>query len=461
MNIDLASADGARARLSAEWANRDVSLYLSRCQIDTPRSLVEETWRRVHELRQHVGTVVDFGAGDARFAFGGCYGSYVGYEIDQERLPDRPLPPGARVEHRCAFAADITNADLSIGNPPFVRNQDLPETWRPQVTERLAARSGVHLSGLANAWQYFFLLSLTSTHDEGLCALVVPYEWVSRPSVETLRAYIRAHGWNVDVHRLCDHSFETVLTTASITIVDKSRREGVWRFFDVDNNGVSRPIPSTSGSNAGHISYSRPRSATSNLPRAVRGLSPGTQKVFVLTEGERARLGLKPGRDVVRCATTLRHLPADCSDLDVPTFDRLYREAGARCWLINSAAAAEPGPLRAYLDSVDARDYATSTCLERDTWWNYKMPPNPLALVATCFKSDSPKAVLNSAAAVAVGGVAGIHGGDREWASGFLQHLASLNLRERIVAHANKLMKIEIGQLNTLIAEHAKSIAHG
>jgi hypothetical protein len=461
MTIDIAQADGPGARLSAEWAGRDVSLYLSRCQIDTPSSLVEETWRRVHELRDDIDTVVDFGAGDARFAFGGRYSSYVGYEIDQQRLPGRPLPAGARVEHRCAFTADVHEASLSIGNPPFVRNQDLPEGWRCQVAERLAARSGVHLSGLANAWQYFFLLSLLSTHDKGLCALVVPYEWVSRPSVEALRGYIRERGWNVDVHRLCDHSFDTVLTTASITIVDKSRRDGIWRFFDAGADGVSRPMASTSGADGGHITYSRPSARSGDLPRAVRGLSPGTQKVFVLTEGERARLGLQPGRDVLRCATTLRHLPPGHSDLDAPTFDRFYREAGARCWLVNPAAAEAEGPLRAYLDSVDPRDYATSTCLERDTWWNYKMPATPTALVATCFKSDTPKAVLNSAGALAVGGLAGLHGADPHWARQFLAHLASLDLRERIVAHANRLMKIEIGQLNTLIEDFSGSHPHG
>ena len=165
MSVMHATASG---RVSPEWADRDVSLYLSRCQIDTPRRLVEQTWELVHELRPTVGDVVDFGAGDARFAFAGNYGSYVGYEIDEDRLPANPLPLNARVDHRCAFSSEIDRADLCIGNPPFVRNQDLPQGWRSQVTERLAARSGVNLSGLANAWQYFFLLSLLSTHDTGL-----------------------------------------------------------------------------------------------------------------------------------------------------------------------------------------------------------------------------------------------------------------------------------------------------
>ncbi|HYI38997.1 MAG TPA: hypothetical protein VE053_01625 [Allosphingosinicella sp.] len=460
MTVDLKTAGGAGDRLSAEWAGRDVSLYLSRCQIDTPSSLVEETWRRVHELRGQLDAVVDFGAGDARFAFGGRYRSYVGYEMDQQRLPCRPLPVGARVEHRCAFTAGINNADLSIGNPPFVRNQDLPEGWRSQVAERLRARSGVRLSGLANAWQYFFLLSLLSTKDDGLCALVIPYEWVSRPSVEALRAYVREQQWHVDVYRLSDHSFETVLTTASVTIVDKSRRDGQWCFYETTADGTDRPMPSTTGAEGGHLSYAR-SSVRQRLPRASRGLSPGTQQVFVLTEAERGHLRLKPGRDVVRCATTLRHLPGHCRELDERTFEKAYRDAGARCWLINPEMATEPGPLRAYLDSVNPSAYATATCLDRDLWWNFLMPSTPAALVATCFKSDTPKAVLNSAGAIAVGGLAGIHNTDPARASRFLDYLAAQDLRSRIVAHANRLMKLEIGQLNTLIAEFAASDRNG
>lgn len=448
------------ARVSSEWADTDVSLYLSRCQIDTPRDLVATTWQLIHEKKEEIGTVIDFGAGDARFARGGRYCSYVGYEIDESRLPSEPLPQNASVSHSCAFSAPVGNADLCIGNPPFVRNQDLPEGWRSQVAERLTARTGLKLSGLANAWQYFFLLSLVSTHEEGLCALVVPYEWVSRPSVEALRTYIRDQGWGVDVHRLSDHSFDTVLTTASITIIDKSRKDGLWRFFEMSEDGQSRPISSTSGSEEGHLAYSR-RTRVSGTPRATRGLSPGTQKVFVLTEPERARLGLKPDRDVVRCVTSLKHLPAGHRTLDAAAFDRFYRSAGVRCWLINPISADMDGPLKAYLDTVDPAHYATATCLERPIWWKFKMPEIPAAFVATCFKNDAPKSVLNSVGAFAVGGVAGIHGVENTWAGDFIEALAGLQLKGRIVAHANKLMKIEIGQLNTLLAEFQAQGARG
>lgn len=123
--IDLTRAWG-------DW-NR-VSLYLDRCQVDTPLELVKATWTHVDLLRSRVGKVLDLGAGDGRFAFGGKYSEYVGYEIDDDRCAGVKLPPNAKLLNRCPFVDDVGNADVCIGNPPFVRNQDLPAGWREQAS---------------------------------------------------------------------------------------------------------------------------------------------------------------------------------------------------------------------------------------------------------------------------------------------------------------------------------------
>jgi len=48
-------------------------LYLGRCQVDTPHSLVRQVWQLVNDRRPDAGRVVDFGSGDARFAQAGMY----------------------------------------------------------------------------------------------------------------------------------------------------------------------------------------------------------------------------------------------------------------------------------------------------------------------------------------------------------------------------------------------------
>ena len=179
--------------LTGNWGDPEiVSSYLDRCQVDTPVEVVRSIWAHVTKHRSgEIGKVLDLGAGDGRFAQHGSYRSYVGYEIDETRCAGVGLPAGARLVNACAFSHSIEDADLCVGNPPFVRNQDIPTGWREHAHREVLRRTGVAVPGLANAWQYFFLNGLACLKSDGLAALVVPFEWVSRPSARTLRAYVR------------------------------------------------------------------------------------------------------------------------------------------------------------------------------------------------------------------------------------------------------------------------------
>ena len=435
------------------WGAWDVvSLYLDRCRIDTPDSLVRSTWDHVHALRSSVGTVLDLGAGDGRFARYGKYDRYIGYEIDQSLRPPGPLPPNATIRYCCAFSETIDDADLCIGNPPFVRNQDLPLGWRLHAANELLDRTGVTLSGLANAWQYFFLLALASINADGLCALIVPYEWVSRPSASALRSYIHSHGWAVSVYRLVDTTFNSVLTTSSITVVDKATRKRSWTYFHEYRTGTYTQLQSATGAPSGVIPYTRRAAIARDAPYAMRGLSPGTQKVLTLTEAQRIHFGLLVDRDVVPCVTTLRPLAADVAALDREAFLEFYVVGGHRCWLIRTDGA-QSTALAAYLAGVPSSRYQTTTCAERKCWWKFRMPTSPDALVSMSFKGKAPKATANDIHARAVGGVYGVYNLPTSRIKHAVALLRAADIRGRLVAHANGLRKIEVNQLNTLLTE--------
>lgn len=440
-------------QLTKGWGTWDsVSLYLQRCQVETPVGLVQATWRHVHDLRPRVGKVVDFGAGDGRFSRHGRYREYVGYEIDTALCTKVSLDDHARLINKCAFSDVVTDADVCIGNPPFVRNQDLPFGWRQHASQVLHDRLGVSISGLANAWQYFFFLALASAKDDGVCALIIPFEWVSRPSSKAVRDFILDKGWDVSVYRLVDTTFNSVLTTSSITIIDKATHDGRWSYFEERAAGDYSPLASPSGGDDGVIPYLRRAFTPPTGPYAKRGLSPGTQKVLTLSEGERVRFGLHIRRDVVPCVTTLRHLPGDVRSLDPETFREHFRTPNQKCWLIRTDR--DPGPaLAAYLQAVPKDDYQTSTCLEREHWWRFLMPPIPDVLISMSFKGTFPKAVSNEQRARAVGGVYGIYNLSTVQAEAVTAGLGGLDIRSKIVAHSNGLRKIEVGQLNTLLVE--------
>jgi hypothetical protein len=99
-----------------EWGSQaEVTLYLDRCQVDTPDPLVQRVWNEVLLRRKSFAKVVDFGAGDGRFARYGHYTSYTGVEIDGQRCLAAVLPNNAKLIHSCAFSLTINDADLCIG----------------------------------------------------------------------------------------------------------------------------------------------------------------------------------------------------------------------------------------------------------------------------------------------------------------------------------------------------------
>ena len=463
MTWDKERARHARGieELTEGWGPREtVATYLDRCRVDTPADLVAELWARVHERRASVRIVFDFGAGDGRFAAAGKYESYVGFEIDESRCVRKTLSNRAVLLNQCAFSQDVHDADLCIGNPPYVRNQDLPRGWRRLVAGTLEKRTGVAISGLANAWQYFFLLALASTKIDGLVSLLVPYEWVSRPSAQAIRDYIRGNRWGVYVYRLRDEAFSRVLTTSSITIIDKSEKRGSWRYFEEIERGVYRRLKSPSGGSKGFIAYAGGHVKTRNSVRAKRGLSPGTQDVLVLTEGERIRAGLKIGSDVVACVTSLRPIDAHCEIMTPTVFRQRFQLTGVKCWLIRTERPLSPR-LYGYLANVRPDRYQTSTCLSREHWWEFNMPGVPRLLVATGFRGERPKAVVNRVRARAVGSVCGVYGLANRHTLRLVRAIKRLKLSCSIVSHSKGFRKLEVNQLNTLLDSLVKDVNAG
>jgi hypothetical protein len=61
------------------------------------------------------------------------YREYTGYEIDAQRCSFLKTPRNAALINKCAFSKQIDDADVCVGNPPYVRNQDLPNGWRERA----------------------------------------------------------------------------------------------------------------------------------------------------------------------------------------------------------------------------------------------------------------------------------------------------------------------------------------
>lgn len=426
----------------------------SRCQVETPPDIVQLVWSLVSEQRpgEIFDSVLDLGAGDGRFSqIVGVYRKYTGVERDEARATKASLPPRAELVVADALQWEGSDYSICVGNPPYIRHHGLERSWRDSALQRIQASGGPALKKTANAFVIFLAQALMRTKADGIVAQVVPYEWVTRPSARELREFIEAKGWGVRVYRFDSNIFPTVLTTASITIIDKSARSGQWRFGSITRSGAIKLASHASGTHSKVISYSEGSEAC----KAIRGLSPGGQEIFVLTEEERLFHSLKKGVDVRPCVTSLRSVAQELESLDKDSFEKLFVRAGARCWLVRSDKEKLSPRLQQYLNSVDEATWKKySTCTERALWWRYRPHPTPAMLVASGFTSKGPKVLLNEVGAIAVGSVYGvlIEQG-QQLAPTMAEKLRRYDFQQRLVHHSNGLKKIEVRQLNAVLAD--------
>lgn len=423
---------------------------LEQCQIETPLEWVRLVWRLVNEQRANAGSVVDFGAGDGRFGLYGNYESYTGYEIDRSKPRCKGFPSHAKIVHADAATAH-EQWDTAVGNPPYARNQDLDASWRDEVQRRILEETGRKVHGLQNLYQYFLWLAIMRTTDDGLVALIVPQEWVSRPSAQPLRAHIRDNNWAVRVYRLPDTRdlfSNEVKTTASITIIDKrTERHSVVHY----NIGKDRMITEASGptrSGGEVLPYVRHRGAV----YANRGFSPGSQAIFCLTEDERKASGITKW-DVVKCVTTLRHIPRSVETLSDDVFREHYIDAGEKCWLIKADSATPRKPIMDWFAAAPESVKQNSTCSLRKVWHQYTTPAAPDILYAAGFRGDRPKIVENPVGARNVGSVHGIFRAGESTRS-LVRYLRRFDFGDVIVPHAHGLMKVEVRQMNGVLNEY-------
>ncbi len=443
--LDRVNSDRASKPSSAEMG---AAAYLSRCQVDTPAQIVQLLWDLVNRARPDAGAVVDFGCGDARFASAGVYQSYTGFEIDPKRAPAKAN--GVDVRVACAFAARGTRGQYStcVGNPPYVRHHDLGTEWLTRAERRLEQVEGYSADGRSNAYVYFMWLALDCVAPDGMVALVVPYEWVSRPASAKLRQFVESNGWRVDVYYLPKAGFERVLTTACITVIDKSSKAGGgWHWHEMNADGSeARRRSQITRTNHRRLAYERADTHT----HAMRGLSPGGQDDFVLTEELRIRHRLVVGRDVVPAVTSFRHFTTSQATLTEKFFREQFVNNGKRCWLIHPQG--EPHALlEAYLERIPKVTRENYTCKARKVWWRFEVPDAPDILYASGFKSKAPKMLRNEVGAVHVGAIHGVYCRPKSQMSALLARLQDFDFASKVVPLSNGFLKVEVNQMNAVL----------
>ncbi len=424
---------------------RLVEPSLKQCQLDTPDEVIRFVWTRIKARRSSVEDVLDVGAGDGRFSKHGDYDRYVGYEIDAKRLR-KFSTTSCRVIH-----ADALHArglfDVVIGNPPYIRNQDLRDSWRRRAVKLIEEEAAIEVDLRANLYVYFMWLALLRTKSDGLVAQIVPTDWLVRPSTRRIREYITTKSWGVSAYVFDDAKqfFPGVKTNLTLTIIDKQAK-GPWDFFSVTKNLKIISAAKRAGLAEALKPFPVHERRTSGI-RAGRGLSPGAQKVFVLTEEERKKNGIARS-SVDPCVTSLRALPRSLRSLSEASFNKHFVEAGRRCWLLKTDQPKLAKPVTQWLDAAPETVRQNGTCGRRDPWYSFEAPLAPDVLYSSGF-SASPLFIVNTVGAKAAGSVHGIFGAAKP--SSVVKKLRSIDYASARFRHARHLMKIEVSQMNDLL----------
>jgi adenine-specific DNA-methyltransferase len=152
----------------------------------------------------------------------------IGYEIDPA------VAFAARKAARLAALdieikeADFLDADPKetfdgiIGNPPYLRQQDLPNA--AQRIAQIGHGCGIRLSGLTNAYALFLLDCCQRLNNGGRLAFIIPTEWTNANFGNPIKEYLLKHGYLRAIVYVCHTNivFEDALTTSSILFIEKS-----------------------------------------------------------------------------------------------------------------------------------------------------------------------------------------------------------------------------------------------
>ena len=188
-------------------------------QIFTPEPVV----RAMLALRRNTGRVLEPSCGDG--AFLRHLPGAVGLELD----PDH-CPPGAQAIDFFAYP-EREQFDTIIGNPPYVRFQDIPP-----ATQALIARGryGACLDKRANLYLFFIDKCLRHLKPGGELIFITPRDFLKATSAVKLNRLLFEAGSITDAIELGDaRVFPDAVPNCLIWRFEKGRRERSLRYCEI------------------------------------------------------------------------------------------------------------------------------------------------------------------------------------------------------------------------------------
>lgn len=351
----------------------------------------------------------------------GCDVDPQAFEHLNELLPSAP---DANRFKKCDFLSTnlsdfaIPGVDALIGNPPYVSWHTMFAVQR-EAASKITSPSGRTLKKKGSLWAFFVVHSLNFMKRGGRMAWILPSGFLHSDYAAPLRAIVASY-------------FTKTLAVAleeRLFLEEGTEESSVILLCEGYRMGQSEPMRLTSAKNLAQLaetidhwtlgkelgtawnqratlllapphitkSYSTLQSSQgyhtlSQLIRIRIGLVTGDNKFFVLSraQAESHQLPDSVLRPIVARLAHFKGLEVCPQDLEA------LAEAGARCFLVDTAAPAVPA-LATYLSNYPAQQrLANYTFGKRPVWHQVDDGLNPEAFFS-CMSSQGPALTLNEA----------------------------------------------------------------
>jgi adenine-specific DNA methylase len=153
----------------------------------------------------------------------------TGFELDQTEARKAASLGMGKVHHDdfLRWSAEALEGgqepfDAVLGNPPFIRYQDLSPTFQHRAKRVFDALDCI-FPGHANAWVPFLMASFALLRPGGRLAMVIPSEVLFISYAQLLRAHLLAHARRVVVIDPDDLWFDGTLQGSVMILLEKKR----------------------------------------------------------------------------------------------------------------------------------------------------------------------------------------------------------------------------------------------
>jgi adenine-specific DNA-methyltransferase len=313
---------------------------------------------------------------------------------------------------------DLPPRNLILANPPYLRNEAIPDPYKEKLLARASTITGMRIMGSAGLYVYFLLLSHAWMSPNALAAWLVPATFLDTDYGEVVRFYLTNKVRLIRIHRYgSETQFENALVNTAVLIFRNETPSPDSSVHISVGGTLENPIESDSVA----LSTLKPekrwllRAPTVNISASDvqlgevftvrRGIATGANEFFIMTNSEAAQRGI-PEQFVQPILPKIRTIEDPVIERDPKGYPKVQNKLCViNCSLPEEELQRKYKNFFLYLQSADS-SIRNRNLVRRRTPWYKQEQRDPAPFLCTYMgrmKGDTPpvKFLWNKSDAIA------------------------------------------------------------